>query len=578
MRRGRSPFPSNLPPIGGPIRIESWGFVVSFTMLRSEHRGLMKKRTFLLVATLGGIAFAVLWNQSPRTPAEASHSNGLWASLTGPSGSIVYANPPASRDTMGEAEALRQIEHLYRLQADLVKAQAEGDAKQVEKILDTAIGELHSHLERPGLAHRPQFREVAQSFAAEYERRYGVPDTLDLPTSSLEDLRRGLLTTHRGERPPALEDVLPTDLRESNHEVPLTVNRHVREAMTTLLQNRERYLRPWLRRASTYFPMIEHIFAQEGVPDELKYLALVESGLDPHAQSRARASGIWQFVARTGRHYGLTIDPWVDERLDPEKSTRAAAKHLKDLHQMFGDWELALAGYNVDPAVVKRARDRFRYRTGREASYWDIYDDLPQETRNYVPLFTATALIISNPAAFDLKRVTPTHRYVFDYVPVDAPLSLERVARLAETDLQSVQGLNPELRSDRLPPSKEPYYVRLPMGSYSTFAANYNALSEEERAEALEHEVRPGETAGRIAERYHVDRSSLLAANEDTWLATMQVGKRLTVPEGSYSGNARIAEVADAQPLRVQYSSRTTRPLTVPSSTLEGSSSEATAP
>lgn len=524
----------------------------------------MQKRTFLLAATLGGIFFAVLWTQSPRTPAEASSEGGLWATLTGSTGSIVYANPPAPRDTMAEAEALGHIERLYRLKADLVEAQAVGNPDRTEEVLDTAMRELHSLLDRPGLTHRPQFRQIVHSFATEYERRYGVPDTLDLPTGALEDLRRGLTATNQQERPspPTLQEVLPADLRETNREVPLTVNRRVRETMAFLLRNRERYLRPWLRRTATYFPMIEHIFAEEGVPDELKYLSLAESGLNPHAQSRARAAGIWQFVAKTGRHYGLSIDPWVDERLDPEKSTRAAARHLKDLYEMFGDWELALAGYNCDPAVVQRALDRFRYRTGRDGSFWDIYHDLPEETRNYVPLFTATALIISNPSAFDLERVTPGRRYVFDYVPVDAPLALEQVARLADTDLQDVRALNPELRSDRLPPSKEPYYVRLPMGSYETFATNYEALPEEERTEALKHVVQPGETPGRIAKRYHVDRSALIKANEDARFGTMQVGEPLTVPEQSYLGNARLADAADVQPLRIQYSSRTTRPLT----------------
>lgn len=529
-------------------------------MLPSEQRGLMRKRTFLLAATLGGIFFAILWQQAPRTPAEASDDEGLWATFTEPSGPIVYANPPAPQDTMAEAEALDHIERFYRLKAELMDAQAAGNAARVEEVLDTAIRDLYSLLDRPGLTHRSEFRHLVTSFATEYERRYGVPDTLDLPTGPLEDLRQRLTTT-QPDQPPELQEVLPADLRETNHQVPLTVNRRVRETMALLLRNRERYLRPWLRRAATYFPMIEHILAEEGVPDELKYLALAESGLNPHAQSRARAAGIWQFVAKTGRQYGLSIDPWVDERLDPEKSTRAAARHLKDLHQMFGDWELALAGYNCDPAVVRRALDRFRHRTGRKGSFWDIYEDLPEETRNYVPLFTATALIVSNPSAFNVEPVDPGHRYVFDHVPVDAPLSLEQVARLAGEELQSVRALNPELRSDRLPPSKEPYYVRLPMGSYETFASNYDTLSEEERTE-LQHVVQPGETPGEIAERYHVDRSSLLKANEDTRLATMQVGEPLTVPEQSYLGNARLAEAADTQPIRVQYSSRTTRPLT----------------
>jgi membrane-bound lytic murein transglycosylase D len=295
------------------------------------------------------------------------------------------------------------------------------------------------------------------------------------------------------------------------------------------------------------------------VPDELKYLALAESGLNPHAQSRAHAAGIWQFVAQTGRRYGLSIDPWVDERLDPEKATRAAARHLNDLHEQFGTWPLALAGYNCDPGVVQYHVRAYRERTGRAPSFWDIYEELPEETRNYVPLFTATAIIVSNPAAFDLKRVEAGPRYAFDYVPVEAALTVEQVAGLAEVAPEKVRVLNPELRSSRLPPSKEPYYVRLPYGTYTTFATNRAAMPKEKRGPRLQHVVQPGETAGGIAQRYHVERSVLLATNGKGSPARMTVGEPLTLPGTKYDGNARVADGADGKPLRVQYGSRTVR-------------------
>jgi membrane-bound lytic murein transglycosylase D len=344
--------------------------------------------------------------------------------------------------------------------------------------------------------------------------------------------------------------------------VPLTLNRPVKETISFLLDHKQQYLYPWLRRASTYFPMIEQIFAEEGVPDELKYLALAESGLDPHAQSRAQAAGIWQFVARTGRQYGLTVDPWVDERLDPEKSTRAAARHLKDLYDKFGDWQLALAGYNCDPGVVEYHARQYRKRTGRAPSFWDIYDDLPEETRNYVPLFTATAIITSNPTTFDLKRVQAAPRYAFDYVPVEVALRMDQLARLAEVEPNQVRALNPELRSDRLPPSNAPYYVRLPYGTYSTFASNYAALPEEERPEPLQHVLQSGETPGEVARHYHVDRTDLLTVNETSYPVTMTAGKAIAIPEKTYEGNARVAQSAEHEPIRVQYGSRAVRSLT----------------
>jgi membrane-bound lytic murein transglycosylase D len=475
--------------------------------------------------------------------------------------SVSFANPPPPRDTLSAPAALRRIERLYRLHADLLRAESRGKPRRAESLLHTAIGRLDALVQQPQLVRRPRFRHVFRALTHEYESRYGVPDTLRLPKGEIYGLRTGLFATLNHETPPSIPDVLPADLRDQNPPVPLTINRSVEQSIAFLLRHKQEYLYPWLRRASTYFPMIEQIFAEEDVPDELKYLALAESGLDPHAHSRAQAAGIWQFVAPTGRQYGLTVDPWVDERLDPEKATRAAAKHLRDLHEQFGDWQLALAGYNCNPGVVQYHVREFRERTGRTPSFWDIYEDLPDETRNYVPLFTATAIIISNPAEFDLRRVDPGPRYAFDYVPVEASLTIEQVARLAEVTPEKVKVLNPELRTNRLPPSEEPYYVRLPYGTYATFARNLDAMPREERPSRLQHVVRAGETAGRIAERYHVDRSGLLAANGDGYPVNMRVGTQLAIPEQEYAGNARVAESADHQPLRIRYGSRTVRPI-----------------
>jgi membrane-bound lytic murein transglycosylase D len=535
----------------------------------------MRYRTLLLVTALGAVGLAVLWHQptpppsigsAPASPDTVAEFSPAAESLSTPSSSP------------SDSETLRDLGRLYRLQGDLMRARAADDASRIESVLHTAIGELGTFVRRPSVARRPRFRHAFQTFTNAYEARYGVPDTLRLPTAHARTVRRLSTTLGDASSPASIPDVLPADLRAQDSPVPLPVNRPVRETIAFLLEHKERHLYPWLRRASTYFPMIEQILAEEGVPDVLKYLALAESGLDPHAQSRAQAAGIWQFVAATGRRYGLSIDPWVDERLDPEKSTRAAARLLKDLHDRFGDWQLALAGYNCDPGVVQYHVRTYRERTGRRPSFWDIYDDLPEETRNYVPLFTATALIVSNPAAFDLERVEAAPRYAFDYVPVDASLPIDTVASLAETTPRKIRALNPELRSDRLPPSRAPYYVRLPYGTYSTFAARYAALPETERSSAITHTLRAGETVGRVAERYHVERAALLDANDTDYPVTLRVGQRLSIPETSYAGNARMADSVDGTPLRVRYGRRTIRPLgtgpstDVPTATLSADS------
>jgi membrane-bound lytic murein transglycosylase D len=520
----------------------------------------MQNRTLLLVAALGAIGLAMLWRQTARPPSATQHQ-AAWAQFLSATHDVPAAHPPASTDTLSDREALTHLNRLYRLQADLMAAQSQDDGARVETLLHTAIGTLHRLLRYPDLVERPRFRRIFQALTREYEERYGVPDTLRLPSSPVTSLRDDLFASLNRRSPTAIADVLPADLRDQDGAVPLTMNRPTRQSIAFLLRHKERYLYPWLRRASTYFPMIEQIFAEEEVPDELKYLALAESGLNPHAQSRAHAAGIWQFVAKTGRRYGLSIDPWVDERLDPEKSTRAAARLLKDLHRKFGDWQLALAGYNCNPGVVQYHVQEYRERTGRQPSFWDIYEDLPDETRNYVPLFTATAVIISNPAAFDLKRVQAGPQYAFDYVPVDRPLPIDRVADFADVPPSQIRVLNPELRSNRLPPSKEPYYVRLPYGTYETFTENRETSPREQPSTDVKHVVQAGETAGRIAQRYHVERSALLSANGDGYPARMSVGERLTIPEKTYEGNARVADGTEHAPIRVRYGSRTVRPI-----------------
>jgi len=523
----------------------------------------MTKRTLLLSLTLLGIAVTTWVNRTELSPPDVN-PEATWTWMDVQMRPVMYANHPVASDSVTEAEAFRHIERLYRHQTKLMAARARGDEVKSRHVLDQAMRDLASLTQRPGLAHQPRFQSIYHAITAEYRDVYGVPDTLDLPRGNIYNVRQGVFAELNNASQPRLENVLPSDLREMDTDIPLPINEQVKESMAFLLKNRNLHLYPWLRRAETYFPMIEHILAEENIPDELKYLALVESGLNPYAHSHAQASGIWQFVAQTGRRYGLTVDPWVDERRDPEKATRAAARHLRDLHELFGgDWHLALAGYNLSPGVVKREMAKAERYLGRTPTYWDIYDNLPEETRNYVPLFIATSIIISNPAAFDLERVTPGPRYAFDHVPVDATLEISKLAQLAETNVEMVRALNPELRADRVPPSQEPYYVRLPYESYETFAANFQALPEGERASHLEHAVQPRDTPGRIADRYHVTRPSLLKANA-VHPSEIEVGRRLKVPPTRYLGNSEIVSASNAKPIRVRYGSRATRPVAVP--------------
>ncbi len=522
------------------------------------------KRELLLSTVLVGLVAAAYLHSPPLRPNEAAQTST--ADLLGYSiRPVLHANPPAPAvDSLSESEALRRMSRLFRLQSDIIDAQAQQEHQRANRLLDVAVTDLDALAQYPGMAERSRFRALYQSLTAEYEATYGVPDTLELPRGEIYDIRRELFAAVN-EAPSSvlLEDVEAAVLQSNDTAVAMTINEKVKATMVKLLEHPHRHLYPWLRRSATYFPMIEHIFAEENVPDELKYLALVESGLNPHAHSRARAAGLWQFVASTGRRYDLTVNPWVDERLDPEKSTRAAARHLRDLYAMFGDWQLALAGYNCNPLVIRRAVRKARQRLDREPTFWDIYDDIPEETRNYVPTFIAAALIVSNPVKFDLRRVDPGPRYTFDYVPVQGALTLDAVAKLANADAASVQALNPELRRDRLPPSREPYYIRLPYGTYQTFLQNYEALPDDRKSATVAHTVRPGETVGRIAQRYGVRWQSILEVNGMT-SGNIEVGQKLTIPPVNYRGNQELVAAAGGEPMRVRYGSRFTRPITSP--------------
>ncbi|MFW5972376.1 MAG: LysM peptidoglycan-binding domain-containing protein, partial [Bacteroidota bacterium] len=266
---------------------------------------------------------------------------------------------------------------------------------------------------------------------------------------------------------------------------------------------------------------------------------------------------MWQFMAATGRHYDLQVNAWIDDRMNPEKATRAAARHMLDLHRMFGDWHLALAAYNCGAGNVRKAQRR----SGR-TSFWDIYNYLPRETRNYVPMFIATSLVASNPSAFGLPPVEPGPRYAYHYVPVEGMLTLSDVAKLAGTTETTIRALNPEIMRSTLPPSRTAYYVRIPYGSHTRFIAGYEALPAVARASAVEHVVRRGDSLGRISKRHGITVASLMQAN-GLRSTTIHPGQRLAIPVPAYTSGKPPAAVEMGQVLAVDYGTRVQRPILV---------------
>ena len=462
-------------------------------------------------------------------------------------------------DTLSEAQIMRRLGRLYRYQADILAAQANGDDEHAEGLLDLAMTEIGTLTGQPNITERPRFRELYRTLVSEYERYYGVSDSaLYLPHGGVYELRAEIFALLDEMEEPLLEDVTLPTLAPMVTSVPMTTNRVVEQTVNYFLNKKRDVLVRWMARADTYFPMIEQIFREEGVPDELKYLALVESGLNPRARSWARAVGMWQFISQTGRVYGLHSNAWVDDRMDPEKATRAAARHLKDLYAQYGNnWHVALAGYNCSPRCIKRAIRRAGGTVDNPPSYWEMYPYLPRETRGYVPQFIAFALIMSNPSAFGLTNVPQGPRYAYDLVPVKGMLSLSDIAEMAGTDAATIQALNPELRRASLPPSQSAYMLRIPLGSYEQFAQAFERLPEEAKRPVTEYVVRRGDSLGKIGNRFGVSVAALKSAN-NLRRTTIHPGQHLIVPVPSYRGSVSLAE---GQPVSVEYGTRTIRPI-----------------
>jgi membrane-bound lytic murein transglycosylase D len=279
-----------------------------------------------------------------------------------------------------------------------------------------------------------------------------------------------------------------------------------------------------LRRSGRYRPLVHRILDDEGVPQELIYLAQAESGFLPRARSYKQAVGMWQFVQFRGREYGLMQGPGTDDRLDPEKATRAAAKHLHDLYTMFGDWYLAMAAYNCGPGCVERAVERTGY-----ADFWELrrLNALPKETANYVPIILAVTIMAKNPKDYDLENLEMDRPMEYDTMELDASTSLALVADAADRPVSEIQDLNPSVLKSAAPAG---YSLRLPKGTLPAVMAALDLVPSGHRADWRIHRVVPGETLAEIAHRYSTAASSLTAANQRASLEAPVAGDLLVVP------------------------------------------------
>ena len=331
--------------------------------------------------------------------------------------------------------------------------------------------------------------------------------------------------------------------QEPEFDFPVVENDKVRYFVDYYTGRARSTFRLWLERSARYLPMMQEIFAEAGLPKDLAYLAMVESGFNDKAYSWAHAVGPWQFIESTGRRYGLDNDWWFDERRDPERATRAAAAFLSDLYASFdGDWYLAVASYNAGPGKIRQAIRKYGTR-----DFWEISSRpyLQPETKNYLPKLLAVLIISRHPENYGFTDLDWQEPLVYETYQLPSSTDLEVIANLCGTDYATIKQLNPELKRWSTPPGIQNYQVRIPVGAAAVFSEKYAQLPAAKRANYLRHKIKSGDTLLALAQRYGVRVADIKRLNSIRNPRALQIGDNLILPlNPDYDGRI-LAELKD---------------------------------
>lgn len=349
--------------------------------------------------------------------------------------------------------------------------------------------------------------------------------------------------------PPLFEEEFEAQRKGELPEFELPTVRNAKvETWLNYFQGRgSKWFRIWMERSGRYIPFMKRILREHGLPEDLVYLAMIESGFSARAYSRARAVGYWQFMRATGKMYGLKVDFWVDERRDPEKATIAAARHLKDLYDQFQDWKLAAAAYNAGAGKVSRAIRRYK-----TEDFWDLAKSryLAAETRNYVPKLIAAAIIARDPAKYGFDDIEFQEPMAFEKVMVTKPVSLRRLAEKTNVNFDDLWYLNPELNHAVTPPNAKKYEIRVPAKKSEVFMAAIENLEPEEMFQYATHQVRRGDTISAIGRRYNVPQAEVMSLNNIRSSRHLKVGQvlLLPIPAGAERPSRQYADRTSPKP------------------------------
>jgi membrane-bound lytic murein transglycosylase D len=475
---------------------------------------------------------------SNRTQPVAGNGTGATRSgTTAPTATPVQSNLRADTAFLSTVEASEAAEYI-RLGRESMRDAAWFEAAE---FLDSALshlalldagGELSPAQQMAAAQWSDSVRTWLVEATAQSNRLGGAEDLSEYLDQEIEDVSLASLED--------LEALLPRlPDRDFGLPLPSPLPHSVLQAMRVFTGSGRDYFEKWLQRKGRYEAMIHAKLDERGMPRDLVYLAMVESGFNPKAWSHASASGLWQFISPTGRRYGLTDDWWEDARRDPVRATDAALDYLEDLHGLFGDWHQAMAAYNCGEGRIRR-----QVRAEPGLTYWDM--TLPKETRYYVPKILAAMIIGRNPAVFGFSTAASQHAPLqFDTATVTRTLPIKGIAEAVGVSEDSIKSFNPALRRWSTPPGRSSYTLYLPPGTRDLFFTNLEGIATAPAQSLSTHRVTRGQTLSRIARRYGVSMADLRSANGLRG-NKVRIGQVLTIPQGDYSAGSSEPRVSRA--------------------------------